>query len=61
MMADRGVLDPKAVEQLQRLSEVTRRHAHFVAVLAQQLDHGAHDEHVRAVGQVDPDTHSAAR
>ena len=57
MTPDGGVLDRKAVEQLQRLREVARGHSHFVPVGAQQLDDGAHDKHVRAVGEVDPDTH----
>jgi hypothetical protein len=58
--ADRRVLDPEAIEQLQRLGEVARRHLHVVAVLAQQLDHRAHHEHVRAVGEVYPNAHPIA-
>ena len=58
--ADRGVRHIEALAQLERLGEVARGHAHVMAVGAQQLDQGAHDEHVRAVGQVDPDRASRA-
>ena len=59
MAADRGVLDAEALAQLERLGEVARGHAHLVAVRLQPLDHGPHDEHVGAVGEVDPDAHRA--
>ncbi len=49
---------PQALAQLERLGEVARGHPHLVAVRAQPLDHRAHDEHVRAVREVDPDAHA---
>ena len=54
---DRRVRDAKALAQLERLGEVARGHAHVVAVRSQALDHGAHDQHVRAVREIDPDAH----
>ena len=57
VVADRRVRDAQALAQLDRLGEVARGHAHLVAVRAQALDHRAHDEHVRAVREVDPDAH----
>jgi len=57
---DRVVLDPQPLAQRERLGEVPRRHTHVVPVGPQQLDHRPHHEHVRAVRQVDPDTHGAA-
>ena len=57
--ADRGVGDLQALQQPERLGEVASGDVHLVAVLAQQLDDGAHDEHVGAVGEVDPDAHRA--
>jgi hypothetical protein len=61
MMANRCVCDSKAIAQRDRLGEVTRGHPHLVAIRAQALNHGPHHEHVRAVRQVNPDTHLAAR
>jgi hypothetical protein len=55
--ADGGVLDAEALAQLERLGEVASRHADLVTILVQRLDQRAHDEHVRAVGQIDPDAH----
>ena len=49
----------EALAQLERLGEVARGHRDVVAVGAQALDHGAHDEHVRAVREIDPDAHRA--
>ena len=57
MAPDRCVVDVQALAQLERLREVARGHTHVVAVRAQALDHGAHDEHVRTVRKVDPDSH----
>ena len=59
MAPNGGVGDFKAAQQLQRLREIAGGDAHLVTVLAQQLDDGAHDEHVGAVGEVDPDAHRA--
>ena len=61
MTPDRGVLDPEALTQRERLGEVARGHLHVVAVLDQVLDHGPHHEHVRTVREVDPNAHPAAR
>ena len=47
----------EALAELECLGEVPRGHPHLVTVAAQALDQRAHHEHVRAVGQVDPDTH----
>ena len=55
--ADRGVGDLEAAQQPQRLGEVARGHPHLVAVALQRLDHRSHDQHVGAVGEVDPDAH----
>src|SRR5689334_20211624 len=55
MVADRRVVDPEALEQPQRLREVARGDEHLVAAGPQDVDDGPHDEHVRRVGQVDPD------
>ena len=55
--ADRRVRDPEALTQLERLSEVARRHLDLVPVLAHRLDQRAQHEHMGAVRQVDPDAH----
>jgi hypothetical protein len=57
VVPDLGVRDAEALAQLDRLCEVARGHTHVVAVRMQALDHGPHDEHVRAVREVDPDAH----
>ncbi len=57
VVADRGVGDLEAAQQPQRLGEVACRHPHLVAVALQRLDHRPHDQHVGAVGEVDPDAH----
>ncbi len=51
---------PKRSQQAERLREVARGHLHLVALLTQALDHRTQDEHVRAVGEVDPDAHGAS-
>jgi len=56
-MADRRVLDPKPIAELECLGEVTRRHTNLVTVLVQRLDQRSHDKHVGTVGEVDPDAH----
>jgi len=61
MVSDRGVGDAQALAQLDRLRKVARGHAHVVTICPQALDHRAHDEHMRAVGQVDPDAHGMGR
>ena len=61
MVPDRGVGDVQALAQLERLCEVARGYANVVPVRMQTLDHRAHDEHVRAVCEVDPDAHRQAR
>src|SRR3954454_8262905 len=58
-MADHLRLHAVAFGELDRLREVARRHPHVVARRAQPLDDRAQHEHVRAVGQVDPDAHRA--
>jgi hypothetical protein len=58
MPADRRVLDAEPLAQLERLGEVARRDLHLVPVRPHDLDQRAHDQHVRTVRQVDPDTHS---
>ena len=60
VMADRGVVDPVALEQPERLREIARRHEHLVAAAPQRLDHGPDDQHVRRVGEVDRDTRGRA-
>ena len=55
--ADRGVGDLETAQQAERLGEVARRHPHFVAIALQRLDHRTHHQHVRTVGEVDPDAH----
>jgi hypothetical protein len=57
--ADRRVRDPEAVAQSERLGEVARGYLHLMAVGGQPLDDRPHDEHVRRVGEVDPDPHRA--
>src|SRR6478609_12098075 len=57
---DRGVLDPEAVAQAQRLREVARGDLHVVSASAQVGDHGPHHQHVRRVGEVDPDLQLAS-
>ena len=55
--AHRRVLDPEALAELERLGEVARGHLHLVPVLAHRLDQRPQHQHVRAVGQIGPDTH----
>ena len=57
VVPDRGVGDLEAAQQPQRLGEVARGHPHLVAVALERLDHRSHDEHVGAVGEVDPNAH----
>ena len=54
---DRGVRNPETLQQPQCLREITGRHLDGVAAGPQLLDHRPHHEHVRRVGQVDPDAH----
>ena len=54
---DRRVLDAEALAQLERLREVARGDLDLVPVRAHRLDQRPHHEHVRAVGQIDPDAH----
>jgi hypothetical protein len=54
---DRGVGDLETAQQPKRLREVARGDAYLVPVALQRLDHGAQDEHVGTVGEVDPDAH----
>jgi hypothetical protein len=54
---DRRRLDPMQLEQLHRLRVLARGHLDLVAALLEQPDQGTEDEHVRGVGQVDPDAH----
>jgi hypothetical protein len=56
--ADRRVLQPEAPAQLDRLSEIARRHLHIVAVGPQPLYHRAHHQDVRAVREIYPDAHT---
>jgi RNase P/RNase MRP subunit p30 len=56
--ADRCVLHPESPAQLNRLSEIARRHAHIVAVGPEPLDHRAHHQDVRAVREIYPDAHT---
>jgi len=58
--ADRRVLDPQTVAQAERLREITRCDLNLMATLAQTRDHRPHHEHVRRVGEVDPDLHEAS-
>ena len=60
VMADRGVVDPEALEQPERLREVARGDEHLVAAAPERVDHGSHDEHVRRVREVDPDAQGRA-
>ena len=55
VVADRRVVDPEALEQPERLREVARGDEHLVAARAQHVDDRPHDEHVRGVGEIDPD------
>jgi len=57
MAPNRGVGDPEALTQRERLSEVTRGDLDLVTFRAQALDHRSHDQHVRAVRQIDPNAH----
>jgi hypothetical protein len=57
--ADDCVLEAVAFAELDRLREVARSHLHLVTVLPHRLNQRAHDEDVRAVGQVDPDAHAS--
>ena len=57
MAADRGMGDRKPFAQLEGLREVAGGHADLVSIGAQALYERAHDEHVRAVREVDPDAH----
>jgi len=57
MAPNRGVGDPEALTQLERLSEVTRGDLHLVTFRVQALDNRPHHEHVRTVRQVDPNAH----
>ena len=57
MAPDCRVGDTETFAQRQRLGEVARGHLHLVAVVAQALDHRPHHEHVRAVRQINPNTH----
>ena len=59
--ADLGAFEPEALAQAQGLGEIARGHLHLVPSRAQALDHGAHHEHVRAVCEVDPDSHRRGR
>src|SRR5581483_12075212 len=56
-MTDRVMVDPEALTERKRLREVTGGDADLVPVGLQSLDHGPHDEHMRRVGEVDPDPH----
>ena len=56
--ADRDPIDPVAVAELERLRKVPRRHLDVVARGLQAPDHRRHHEHVRRVGEVDPDLQS---
>src|SRR5205807_34837 len=58
--SDRRVLDPEALTQPERLRKVARRDLDLVAATLQVADDRAHHEHVRGVGEVDPDLHLAA-
>src|SRR5271156_4532145 len=57
MASNRGVGDPEALTQRERLSEITRGDLDLVTFRVQVLDHGPHHEHVRAVCQIDPNAH----
>ena len=59
VVADRGVVEPEALEQPECLREVARGHEDLVATPPQRLDHRAHHQHVRGVRQVDPNPHEA--
>ena len=55
------VLHAEALAQLHGLGEVARGDAHLGPPRPQHVDDGPHDEHVGAVGQVNPDPHRARR
>jgi membrane protein DedA with SNARE-associated domain len=57
MSPNRGVGDPEALTERKRLSEVTRGDLDLVTFRVQALDHRSHDQHVRAVRQIDPNAH----
>ena len=50
-----------ALAELERLGEVAGRDVHVVTFRGQALNQGAHHEHVRAVGEIDPDAHPHSR
>jgi hypothetical protein len=60
MAPDDGVAHPEAVQQAERLGEVACGDRDVVALGAQGGDDRAQHEHVRAVGEVDPDAHAGA-
>src|SRR5947208_3611482 len=55
------VLQAEALAQLNGLGEVAHRDAHLCPPGPKHIDDGPHDEHVGAVGQVNPDPHRAPR
>ena len=56
---DHLVLQAEALAQLHRLGEVAHRDAHLCPRARNTPTTGPHDEHMGAVGQVDPDAHRA--
>jgi hypothetical protein len=59
-MADLRVLNPEALAQAERLREVTRGHLDLVPVGTEHLDHRTQHQHMRRVGEVDPNSHDPA-
>src|ERR1035437_3253883 len=60
MVSDRGIADSKAIAQAERLGEVPRSDLDLVTPGAKFGDHRPHHQHVRGVGQVNPDPHPSA-
>ena len=58
---DRLVRDPEPLAQPERLGEVPGGDEHCRPAPLERPDHGAHDEHVGRVRQVNPDPHRARR
>ncbi len=58
VVADRVVADPEPLAELERLREVARGDLDLVALLLEAPDDRRQHEHVRRVGEVDPDLHA---
>ncbi len=59
VVSDREMADPEPVAELERLGEVAGGDLHLMSLLLQAPDHRCEHQHVRRVGEVDPDLHGA--